>query len=119
MAEQLRLRPGRLLDHVAPRAGLGGQPARQHAAARDGVAGHDVPLTGQCRQDHRVHGEQHVRRHSLPRQRSRVLGDARYGREEGIAIERVLHGWRAEGVPDRKLLERGMELIEGLYRGLA
>jgi hypothetical protein len=47
------------------------------------------------------------------------LGDARYGRGEGIAIERVLQGWRAEGVPDRKLLERGMELIEGLYRGLA
>jgi hypothetical protein len=46
------------------------------------------------------------------------LGDARFGREEGVAIERVLHGWRTEGVPDRKLLERGMELIEGLYRGL-
>ena len=46
------------------------------------------------------------------------LGDARYGRDDGIAIERVLHGWRAEGVPDRKLLERGIELIEGLYRGL-
>jgi hypothetical protein len=47
------------------------------------------------------------------------LGDGRYGREEGVAIERVLQGWRSEGVPDRKLLERGIELIEGLYRGLA
>jgi hypothetical protein len=47
------------------------------------------------------------------------LGDARFGRDEGVAIERVLQGWRSEGIPDRKLLERGMELIEGLYRGVA
>ena len=46
------------------------------------------------------------------------LGDGRFGRDEGVAIERVLQGWRSEGVPDRKLLERGMELIDGLYRGL-
>ena len=47
------------------------------------------------------------------------LRDGRFGRDEGVAIERVLQGWRSEGVPDRKLLERGMELIDGLYRGLA
>ena len=46
------------------------------------------------------------------------IGDRRFGRDEGAAIERVLQGWRSEGVPDRKLLERGMELIDGLYRGL-
>jgi len=43
------------------------------------------------------------------------LSDEKFGRKEGIGIDEVLKGWARQGVPDDKLLKRGMELIEGLY----
>ena len=46
------------------------------------------------------------------------LQDEKFGRSEAIAFERVLHGWAQEGIADRVLLERGMNLFEGVFRSL-
>ena len=46
------------------------------------------------------------------------LEDERYGRSEGIGLDRVLIGWAHEGTADEELLRRGMEMIEGLYQSL-
>jgi hypothetical protein len=43
------------------------------------------------------------------------LHDGKFGRKEGYGIDEVLKGWARQGIPDNKLLERGMQLIEGLY----
>jgi hypothetical protein len=47
------------------------------------------------------------------------LGDEKFGRSEGKGLDKVLNGWVKQEVPDDELLARGMELIEGLYHGLA
>jgi hypothetical protein len=47
------------------------------------------------------------------------LGDEKFGRPEGQGLNRVLNGWAKLDLPDDDLLKRGMELIEGLYEGLA
>ncbi len=44
------------------------------------------------------------------------LSDEKFGREEGLGLDKVLIGWAQQGVADEELLRRGMELIEGLYR---
>ena len=46
------------------------------------------------------------------------LSDEKFGRKEGIGIDEVLKGWARQGVPDSELLERGMQLMEGLYHSL-
>ena len=46
------------------------------------------------------------------------LEDGKYGRAEGITINRILKGWDKQGISDDELLRRGMELIEGLYESL-
>ena len=43
------------------------------------------------------------------------LLDDRFGRKEGYGVDEILKGWARQGISDDKLLERGMELIEGLY----
>src|SRR6516225_741970 len=43
------------------------------------------------------------------------LLDDRFGRKEGYGVDEILKGWARQGLADDKLLERGMELIEGLY----
>src|SRR5437016_5195815 len=43
------------------------------------------------------------------------LLDDRFGRKEGYGVDEILKGWARQGIPDDTLLERGMELIEGLY----
>src|SRR5215469_6249382 len=43
------------------------------------------------------------------------LLDDRFGRKEGYGVDEILKGWSQQGIPDDKLLERGMQLIEGLY----
>jgi hypothetical protein len=43
------------------------------------------------------------------------LGDEKFGRPEGLGLDRVLSGWAKEDLPDEELLRRGMDLIEGLY----
>lgn len=47
------------------------------------------------------------------------LGDEKFGRTEGLGLDRVLNGWAKQDLPDDELLQRGMELIEGLYESLA
>jgi hypothetical protein len=46
------------------------------------------------------------------------LTDEKFGRQEGIGLDRVLTGWAKEDLSDEELLKRGMELIEGLVRSL-
>lgn len=46
------------------------------------------------------------------------LGDDKFGRAEGEGLDRVLHGWAHQDLPDDELLRRGMDLIEGLYDSL-
>jgi hypothetical protein len=46
------------------------------------------------------------------------LSDEKFGRKEGLGIDEVLKGWAKQGVPDAELLERGMQLMEGLYHAL-
>src|SRR5215475_11745269 len=43
------------------------------------------------------------------------LLDDRFGRKEGYGVDEILKGWARQGIPDDKLLVRGMQLIEGLY----
>ncbi|HET9741648.1 MAG TPA: chromate resistance protein ChrB domain-containing protein [Terriglobales bacterium] len=46
------------------------------------------------------------------------LEDGKYGRSEGIGVDRVLIGWAHEGTADEELLRRGIGMIEGLYQSL-
>jgi len=43
------------------------------------------------------------------------LADDKFGRKEGYGIDEVLKGWARQGIPDQELLDRGMQLTEGLY----
>ena len=47
------------------------------------------------------------------------LLDGRYGRREGYGVDEILKGWARQGLADEELLDRGMELIEGLYHSPA
>lgn len=44
------------------------------------------------------------------------LFDDKFGRKEGFGIDEVLKGWAREGLSDRELLDRGMQLAEGLFQ---
>jgi hypothetical protein len=46
------------------------------------------------------------------------LCDEKFGRKEGFGIDEVLKGWAKQELPDREILERGMELVKGLYHSL-
>jgi len=46
------------------------------------------------------------------------LGDEKFSRVEGQGVDRVLQGWAKQGLPDDELLQRGMDLIDGLYESL-
>ncbi len=46
------------------------------------------------------------------------LGDQKFGRAEGLGVDEVLKGWGRMGVPDREILERGIQLAQGLYSSL-
>lgn len=43
------------------------------------------------------------------------LADGKFGRKEAFGVDEVLKGWANNGVPDKDLLERGIEMIDGLY----
>jgi hypothetical protein len=45
--------------------------------------------------------------------------DEKFGRPEGFGINEVLKGWARRNISDRELLERGMDLFEGLYESLS
>jgi hypothetical protein len=47
------------------------------------------------------------------------LDDEKFGRKEGMGVDRVLIGWAQQGVADEELLRRGMGLIEGLYNSIS
>jgi hypothetical protein len=47
------------------------------------------------------------------------LKETRYGMPEGAAIGRIVEGLRAAYADDHRLLERGMEVIDALYRSFA
>jgi hypothetical protein len=47
------------------------------------------------------------------------LADGKFGRKEGYGIDEVLKGWGRQGLSDQALLDRGMQLMEGLYHSLA
>jgi len=46
------------------------------------------------------------------------LLDDKFGRTEGFGIDEVMKGWSRQGLTDKELLERGMQLAEGLYNSL-
>jgi hypothetical protein len=47
------------------------------------------------------------------------LADGKFGQKEGYGVDAVLKGWARKGVSDQQLLDRGMQLIEGLYHSVA
>jgi hypothetical protein len=47
------------------------------------------------------------------------LNDGKFGRKEAFGIDEVLKGWARKATPDRELLERGMEMIEGLFHSVS
>lgn len=46
------------------------------------------------------------------------LLDEKFGRKEGFGVDEILNGWAKQGIPDRELLERGIQLIEALYHSV-
>jgi hypothetical protein len=46
------------------------------------------------------------------------LEDGKFQRHECLGINSVLSGWEKAGIDDAKLLEKGMECFEALYRNL-
>ena len=46
------------------------------------------------------------------------LADDKFGRKEGYGIDEVLKGWAQQGIPDQELLDRGIQVTEGLYHSL-
>lgn len=47
------------------------------------------------------------------------LGDEKFSRVEGQGLDKVLNGWAKQDLPDDELLQRGINLIDGLYESLA
>lgn len=47
------------------------------------------------------------------------LADDKFGRKEGYGIDEVLKGWARQGIPDQELLDRGIQLTDGLHHSLA
>jgi hypothetical protein len=46
------------------------------------------------------------------------LSDEKFGRVEGQGLDRVLNGWASQALSDEELLQKGTDLIQGLYDGL-
>ena len=47
------------------------------------------------------------------------LGDGKFERVEGVGLDKVLVGWAKQDLPDEELLQRGIELVEGLYASMS
>jgi hypothetical protein len=43
------------------------------------------------------------------------IADEKFGRKEGYGVDEILKGWARQGISDQELLDRGIQLIEGLY----
>jgi hypothetical protein len=46
------------------------------------------------------------------------LFDDKFGRKEGLGIDEVMKGWARQGLSDRELLERGIQVAEGLFQSI-
>ena len=46
------------------------------------------------------------------------LFDEKFGRKEGFGIDGVMKGWARQGFSDQELLDRGVQLAEGIYQSL-
>jgi hypothetical protein len=46
------------------------------------------------------------------------LFDEKFGRKEGFGVDEVMKGWARQNLGDEELLQRGMQLAEGLYQSL-
>jgi hypothetical protein len=46
------------------------------------------------------------------------LNDGKFGRKEAFGVDEVLKGLARKGMTDKELLERGIEMIEGLYHSV-
>lgn len=46
------------------------------------------------------------------------FADEQFGRTEALGIDRILDGWNKQGMSDQEVLRKGMEMIEGLYKGI-
>jgi hypothetical protein len=46
------------------------------------------------------------------------LNDGKFGRKEAFGVDVVLKGFARSGLTDKELLDRGMEMIEGLYHSV-
>ena len=46
------------------------------------------------------------------------LFDEKFARREGFGVDEVMKGWAQQNLSDTELLERGMQLAEGIYRSL-
>jgi hypothetical protein len=44
--------------------------------------------------------------------------DDKFGRKEGFGVDEVMKGWAESTASDAELLDRGMQLAEGLYQSL-
>jgi hypothetical protein len=47
------------------------------------------------------------------------LSDGKFGRKEAFGVDEVLKGWARKGTPDKELLKRGVEMIDGLYHSVS
>lgn len=47
------------------------------------------------------------------------IEDGKFGRNEGVIVNRILKGWAGQGAGDDELMRRGIEMIEGLYQAIA
>jgi hypothetical protein len=46
------------------------------------------------------------------------LNDGKFGRKEAFGVDEVLKGFSRKGISDKELLERGIEMIEGLFHSV-
>lgn len=46
------------------------------------------------------------------------LFDEKFGRREGFGVDEVMKGWAHQNLSDSELLERGMQLAEGIFRSV-
>jgi hypothetical protein len=46
------------------------------------------------------------------------LEDGKFGRKEAFGVDKILKGFARKGMKDKELLDRGIEMIEGLYESV-
>jgi hypothetical protein len=46
------------------------------------------------------------------------LADECFGRSEALGVDRILDGWNKQGLSSDEVLRKGLEMIDGLYKGI-